>query len=153
MKRDRHWIAARIPHSGAMCLLDRVVDVDAQRIVCAAISHRAVDNPLRANGALSAVHAIEYAAQAMALHRAVAIDDTGASNGQPPRGMLTSVRNIVCHVERLDDIEDDLVIEATRVSGELDLVIYAFELRAVSRLLVSGRATALLDVSTLAEVR
>ncbi|MEO7760984.1 MAG: hydroxymyristoyl-ACP dehydratase [Casimicrobiaceae bacterium] len=154
MIRDRQWIAGRIPHSGTMCLLDRVLEGDAECIVCAANSHRAPDNPLRTRDGLSAVHAIEYAAQAMALHRSFATDDPpGASSGQPPRGMLTSVRNVVCHVDRLDDIDGDLVIAATRVSGERELVIYAFAVRAGERLLVSGRATALLDVSTLAQSR
>jgi predicted hotdog family 3-hydroxylacyl-ACP dehydratase len=29
---DHAWIAAHIPHSGSMCLLDQVVEWDAERI-------------------------------------------------------------------------------------------------------------------------
>ena len=141
MNRDRAWIAARIPHAGAMCLLDRVIEGDESRIVCAAGSHRDPGNPLRAHGTLSSVHAIEYAAQAMALHRAFG-DDACAT---PARGMLTSVRGVTCHVARLDDVDGELTIEATRLSGDRNIVVYAFDVKSGARLLASGRVSAVLD--------
>jgi predicted hotdog family 3-hydroxylacyl-ACP dehydratase len=144
--RDRAWIAARIPHAGSMCLLERVVAADSERIVCSASSHRDPGNPLRARGCLSAVHAIEYAAQAMALHGALA---AGGATQAPARGMLTSVRGVTCLVDRLDDIAADLTIEATRVAGERDIVVYAFSVRAGERELVTGRASAVLDAAKL----
>jgi predicted hotdog family 3-hydroxylacyl-ACP dehydratase len=61
-------IYARIPHSGAMRLLDAVLSWDDQSIVCSASSHVDPANPLRDNGVISSVHALEYAAQAMAVH-------------------------------------------------------------------------------------
>ena len=140
---DRHAIARRIPHADAMCLLDRMLSVDPARIVCAAGSHRSAANPLRAFGRLSSVHAIEYAAQAMALHRSFA-DDAAAS---APRGMLTSVRDVVCHVDRLDDIDADLTIAATRVAGDGITFLYRFTISAGDRELVSGRASAVLDIA------
>jgi predicted hotdog family 3-hydroxylacyl-ACP dehydratase len=140
---DRHAIAQRIPHAGAMCLLDRMLAVDPARIVCAAGSHRSPANPLRASGQLSSVHAIEYAAQAMALHRSFADDATGAA----PRGMLTSVRDVACQVDRLDDIDADLTIAATRIAGDGTTVLYHFSVSAGERELVSGRASAVLDVA------
>jgi predicted hotdog family 3-hydroxylacyl-ACP dehydratase len=73
-------------------------------------------------------------------------DDAGHA---PPRGMLASVRGVTCHVGRLDDIAEDLTIEATRVSGERDIVVYAFSVRAGDRELVAGRASAVLDASRL----
>jgi predicted hotdog family 3-hydroxylacyl-ACP dehydratase len=147
--RDRAWIAARIPHARTMCLLDRVLDGDAGRIVCAATSHRDPDNPLRAHGRLSAVNAIEYAAQAMALHRAFGETASAA----PTRGMLTSVRAVACHVTRLDDIEGELTIEATRISGDDSVVVYAFDVSSGARLLVSGRASAVLDAASIGFAR
>lgn len=153
MNRDRQWIAARIPHAGTMCLLDRVIDADAARIVCAATSHRDPANPLRAHGRLSAVHAIEYAAQAMALHRAFGDGDGGEAGkgGQAsvPRGMLTSVRGVTCDVAWLDDIDGELMIEAARLSGDGNVVVYAFEVKSGARALVSGRASAVLDRESL----
>jgi len=139
---DHHAIAQRIPHAGAMCLLDRMLSVDPAQIVCSAGSHRSAANPLRASGRLSSVHAIEYAAQAMALHRSFA--DAAAT---APRGMLTSVRDVVCQVDRLDDIAADLTIAATRIAGDGVTVLYFFTVSAEDRELVAGRASAVLDVA------
>lgn len=140
---DRHAIALRIPHAGAMCLLDRMLSVDPAQIVCATGSHRSAANPLRASGRLSSVHAIEYAAQAMALHRSFA--DGAAATA--PRGMLTSVRDVVCQIDRLDDIAADLTIAATRIAGDGGTVLYRFTVSAEDRELVAGRASAVLDVA------
>ncbi len=40
-------IAGLIPHAGAMCLLDGVLEWDEQRVRCVAHSHRDAANPLR----------------------------------------------------------------------------------------------------------
>ncbi len=68
---DHAGIAARIPHQGAMCLLDAVVDWSETAISCRAVSHADPANPLRADGRLGAAAGIEYAAQAMAVHGAL----------------------------------------------------------------------------------
>jgi 3-oxoacyl-[acyl-carrier protein] reductase len=47
--------------------------------------------------------------------------------------MLTSVRSVACNVARLDDIAADLLIEATRVSGDSAAVVYAFSVRDDAR--------------------
>ena len=147
MRLDRAGIAARIPHQGTMCLLDRVLDWDADHIRCAAQSHRAADNPLRAHGRLGAACGIEYAAQAMAVHGALC---AAAGSPLPPRrGMLTSVRGVALHVPRLDDVAADLVVQAERVSGDGGAAAYAFSLRAGELVLVEGRATVILDIAAL----
>jgi predicted hotdog family 3-hydroxylacyl-ACP dehydratase len=143
---DRDAIAARIPHHGGMCLLERATEATPERIVCTAVSHHAAGNPLRMDGRLSAVHAIEYAAQAMALHRSFA---EGAAE-PAPRGMLTSVRDVLCHVERLDDIPDELTIVATRLAGDGITVLYGFSVCDGARALVTGRASAVLDAGRVA---
>jgi predicted hotdog family 3-hydroxylacyl-ACP dehydratase len=129
-----------------MCLLERVLEWDGDRIRCAAASHRAGDNPLRAHGRLAAAVGIEYAAQAMAVHGALcAAGTTGGSAPAPRAGMLTSVRGVELQVPRLDDIAGDLTVQAQRVSGDRDAIVYEFTLLAGERVLVSGRATVLLD--------
>jgi len=55
-----------------MCLLAAVREWDASGIVCTAHSHAQADHPLREDGRLSSMHAIEYAAQAAALHASLA---------------------------------------------------------------------------------
>ncbi|RYY79502.1 MAG: hydroxymyristoyl-ACP dehydratase, partial [Comamonadaceae bacterium] len=96
---DRDGIAARIPHQGAMCLLERLEAWDAQTIHCSTATHRDAANPLRTEGGLLAPCAIEYAAQAMALHGGLI-----APPGQPPSaGYIASTRNVRMHRLTLHD--------------------------------------------------
>ncbi|WP_322029595.1 3-hydroxylacyl-ACP dehydratase [Paraburkholderia sp. J76] len=144
---DRAWIAARIPHSGAMCLLDGVQAWDETRIRCTAASHRDPQNPLRSRERLAAVCGVEYAAQAMAVHGALLGAMDGAAAARPRAGFLASVRNVQAHVERLDTIAAPLVIEAERVSGGGNTVLYDFTVRGEGRVLLTGRAAVMLDAS------
>ena len=146
MPLNRDWIAAHIPHRGSMCLLDEILEWDAKQIRCRSRSHRAPDNPLRAHGRLGSACGLEYAAQAMALHGALAVD--AASGGPDPKsdlGLLASVRDVRLMVARLDDIESDLVCEAARLAGDSVTALYEFALRAGERILLSGRAAVILD--------
>ncbi|CAJ0689517.1 MULTISPECIES: hotdog family protein [Ralstonia] len=140
---DRNWIAARIPHSGAMCLLDAVVAWDDAHIHCSATSHRDAANPLRSHGQLAAVCGIEYAAQAMAVHGALC----DAAQARPRAGFLASVRSVEAHVPRLDTIDSPLDIEAERIGGDGNNVLYRFTVRSGARILLTGRAAVVLDAS------
>jgi predicted hotdog family 3-hydroxylacyl-ACP dehydratase len=141
---DHAWIATKIPHGGAMCLLDHVAEWDADHIRCMATSHLDVHNPLRAHGRLAAVCGIEYAAQAMAVHGAL----LGAAGLQRPRaGFLASVREVDAQVARLDTLDGPLSIEAERLSGNDNNILYHFALRCDELLLLTGRAAVMLDAS------
>lgn len=138
---DRSGIAARIPHSGAMCLLDRMVECAAAFIHCQASGHGDPQHPLRGPAGLPACCGIEYAAQAMALHGALLADADAA----PQAGFLASARAVRQHVARLDDAAGPIAIRAQRLSGNASQALYAFELRdANGSLLVDGRATVVL---------
>jgi predicted hotdog family 3-hydroxylacyl-ACP dehydratase len=145
MPLDHAWLLAHLPHQGSMCLLDAVTDWDAQRIRCTATSHRHADNPLRAHGRLGAACGIEYAAQAMAAHGAL----LAAADGAPRAGYLASVRGVDLHVSRLDDIAADLEVEAERLSGDGNTILYGFRVSAAGRELLSGRAAVILDAAVL----
>jgi len=143
MHVSRAQIAGLIPHSGAMCLLDGVLQWDANRILCISRSHRAVDNPLRADGRLPAVCGVEYAAQAMAVHGGLA----GKVGGRPRAGYLASLRDVVCRRDRLDDLEGDLLVEAEQVAGDGAHVIYRFRLRVGEVEVLNGQALVVLDTA------
>lgn len=139
-------IAALIPHSGSMCLLDQLVEWDADCIVCVATNHRAADHPLRTRRGLLAPVAIEYAAQAMALHGAL----IGQAAGAPATpGYLASARGVQLHVLRLDDLPtaapDELRIEATRQAGDAQQILYAFHVSHAGRPIADGRAAVVLN--------
>ena len=121
-----------IPHAGAMCLLDRVVAHSELDIECTASTHLAPGHALRRDGQLSALHLIEYAAQAMAAHGAL------VSSGVQ-RGMLAALREIRLYVERIDDIGSDLNVRATRRIAQSTGSLYDFSIRADGRLLCEGR--------------
>lgn len=143
---NRAWIEARIPHQGRMCLLDEVLDWDAQHIRCRTATHRAPDNPLRSHDRLGIACGIEYAAQAMALHGALAVGAVETSAARPSRvGLLASVRDVRLIVLRLDDIESDLICEVTHLAGDSLTALYEFALRDRDRSLLSGRASVILD--------
>ena len=139
---DHAGIAARIPHSGTMCLLDALLHWSNEIITCTV--HDATDpaHPLRLAGTLPATCAIELASQAMALHGALCAP---AGTAVAP-GFLASARDVRLHVTRLDDRAAPLQVQAMRVAGDGGQVIYRFELRdATGALLVDGRATVVLN--------
>jgi predicted hotdog family 3-hydroxylacyl-ACP dehydratase len=141
---DHAAIAVRIPHAGAMCLLQEVVTWDAESIDCRARSHRDPANPLRSRSRLSAVHGIEYAAQAMALHGALLGGD-GAPASRP--GYIGAVRAVELHTTQLDNVTDDLDIRTERLAGDAIHVLYSFSIRAGARLLLEGRITVALGIA------
>jgi predicted hotdog family 3-hydroxylacyl-ACP dehydratase len=141
MRLNRGDIADLIPHAGAMCLLDGVIEWDAARIRCVSRSHLDAGNPLRANGRLPALCGIEYAAQAMAVHGGL----TGQVGAKPRAGYLASLRDVVCGRDRLDDLEGDLVVEVERMADDGARVIYSFMLWVGAERVLSGRAAVVLD--------
>ena len=90
-------ILARIPHAGASCLLDRVVAHDADTITCLTRAHLDPANPLRRNGRLDMVCAVEIAMQAAALHGGLR-----APGAAPRAGYLTTLRQVSLAPGRLD---------------------------------------------------
>ncbi len=138
---DRAGIAARVPHQGAMCLLDAMESCSADEIVCRIANHADAHNPLRLDGVLPGASALEYASQAMALHGRL------AAQGRPPSaGFLASARDLRLHVARLDGASGPLRVRAQRLAGDSGQAMYRFELRdAHDRLLVEGRTTVVLD--------
>lgn len=139
---DQAGIARRIPHSGSMCLLERLESWDAQNIHCTTATHRREDNPLRTASGLLAPNAIEYAAQAMALHGGMIAKE----GTEPSAGFLASARNVRLAVSRLDDIEGLLHVHAQRVSGDASQILYEFAVKdAAGRALAEGRAVVVLN--------
>lgn len=127
-------VAALIPHAGAMCLLRGVVRWDAGHVVCEADSHLSPGNPLRARGRLSAACGAEYGMQAAALHGAL------LDGARPPAGRVASLRDVVFHVERLDDAAYPvLIVTARLLHREAGGLLYAFDVAGAGRCLMEGR--------------
>ena len=141
---DRAGSARRIPHSGTMCLLDRLEAWDDVAIRCTTGSHARPDNPLRTASGLLAPNLVEYAAQAMALHGGL----LAPPDAEPSAGFLASARNVRFGVARFDDIAGDLHIEARRLSGDSQQILYEFVVKdANDHFLCEGRAVVVLNRS------
>ncbi|HET7401239.1 MAG TPA: 3-hydroxylacyl-ACP dehydratase [Usitatibacter sp.] len=139
--RDRAWIAAHLPHRGGMCLLDEIVDWSGERLLARATSHACPDHPLRRQGMLPIAIAVEYGAQAVAAHGALLADDSRV----PAAGWLASVRNVVFHADRLDDIEGALEIRVQAEGAGMGGVVYGFSVSGAGRVLAAGRVAIVLD--------
>lgn len=139
---DHDGIAARVPHAGRMCLLHQLLRWSPERIACSAVSHTDPLNPLRTQGRLLAPSAIEYAAQAMALHGTL----SAAPGSAPTPGFLASVRGVRLLVPTLHDVSGALQVAAHKQAGDERQAAYAFTLHDdTGRLLVDGRATVILN--------
>lgn len=146
-------IRTLLPHAGAMCLLEQVLRWDADSITCLTGSHRTLNNPLRGPNGLAAVNAIEYAAQAMALHaglqsKADGLTDEKSENAaNSAHGVIASVRSVRLGCARLDTIAEDLEVGALLISGDPLTAMYEFWIQAAGVRLITGRASVLFDVS------
>jgi predicted hotdog family 3-hydroxylacyl-ACP dehydratase len=138
---DKAEIRTLIPHSGLMCLLDSVTEWDDQSIICISNTHRDPANPLRRDEQLSAVHAFEYAAQAVAVHGGLRARSAGAT---APPGYLAALREACLHVTRLDEIAAPLQIYASRLFADGANAVYEFRILAGDVLLADGRITIVL---------
>ncbi|MCU7906275.1 MAG: 3-hydroxylacyl-ACP dehydratase [Candidatus Thiodiazotropha sp. (ex Epidulcina cf. delphinae)] len=132
--RELHQL---LPHTGSMCLIDQVIRCDETTIECLSESHTKGDNPLRNDDQLSAVHAAEYAAQAMALHGGLLAQRTGQ---RQPGGYLVSLRGVTLHASRLDTLHSTLVIHATQLLADRGNMLYHFTVSTNEMPVAEGRA-------------
>ena len=136
-------IRTLIPHSGLMCLLDSVTEWDDRSITSISNTHRDPANPLRRDGRLSALHAFEYAAQAIAVHGGLRARSAGIT---APPGYLAALRDARLRVICLDDVASPLQICAHRLFGDAANAVYECRVSAGDLLLADGRITIMLRV-------
>lgn len=130
-------IAGLVPHAGAMCLLDRVLDWDERGATVATQSHAARGNPLKRNGRLSALCLCEYGAQAMAVHGAL----VARAAGRPLRpGLLVSLREVKLAADNIDSLPGELLVSVERLAGGDAGRQYRFTVSHEGRRLAEGRA-------------
>lgn len=138
----RAELESLVPHAGTMCLLDSVMQWDAQRITAQTLGHRRYDNPLRnADGRITALHLIEYGAQAMAVHGGLLARQQG---GSALPGYLASARSVKLQTQYIDDISEPLTLQAEMLSAGDGGWQYRFSASADDRELASGRVAVIL---------
>lgn len=111
----RDELAGFLPHQGPMLLLEQVESWSDDAIQCSAFSHNDDNNPLRVNGRLSTVHAMEYGAQAAAVHLFVLAESQCGplvELGQMPAGKIVYlgvVRDFELCAQYMDDQPDSIL--------------------------------------------
>ena len=141
----REEICAMIPHAGTMCLLDSVESWDEHAIVCRSASHQNPHNPLIKNGRLSSVHAVEYGAQAMAVHGCLLAQAKGE---RLKPGYLAALKEVKLHTAYLDDIAEPLTIKAEQLIAGSGNLMYTFEVFAGKHTVATARATVITQTAT-----
>lgn len=148
---DHDAIAARIPHAGPMCLLEQVIAWDEHYIECIGTGYRS-GHPLSRDGRLPSTAAIEYAAQAMALHGRLVQERLasafapapGQQSEAPRRGFLAGLRSVQLHCRWIEADWPGLSIRVDRFAGDEVQVLYDFDVRALGPV-AQGRAVVILD--------
>jgi predicted hotdog family 3-hydroxylacyl-ACP dehydratase len=112
-------VAELIPHSGPMCLLDRVVEHSPETTICA-VDPGASSVLARPDGSVPAWVALEYMAQCVAVHGGLA----ARARGEDPRpGLLLGSRRL-----RFDARDfapgDELRVSVRHHAGERGLVVF-----------------------------
>jgi predicted hotdog family 3-hydroxylacyl-ACP dehydratase len=138
---DKSEIRTLIPHAGSMCLLDEVLACDDQSITCLSNTHHDTANPLRRDGRLSAVHAFEYGAQAIAVHGGLCARAAGETAGP---GYLAALRDGHLHVQWLDDLKAPLQVHAVRLFADRANNVYQCAIAAAQTPVADVRITIML---------
>lgn len=133
MKLDRTEIEFRVPHSGAMCLLDAVTYWDTNCIVCSAVFSD-LEHPLSRDGKLPATTAVEYAAQATAVHGAL----LGGQRVARP-GVLAKLKDVTLEHEFIVQEESPLTVWARLLDQTDTACLYSFEMSGSLNLIATGQ--------------
>jgi len=135
---DKSEICRLIPHTGLMCLLDKVTQYDDKHIVCYSNTHQDMGNPLRNDEILPVYALLEYGAQAMAVHCALLEEANGETIHE---GYLAALRDVVMNGNDISRIRSTLCIVATQLMSSQGNMIYNFSVKSDEQILITGRAT------------
>lgn len=134
---NRAAIAARLPHGPTMCVLESVVEDTAARIRCHGRATDADAHPLASGGHLHAVHALEYAAQAAALHSSLRADAQW-----PHGGLVAAVRDLAWDGAWL---RGTLEVTCEQLAADARHCSYAFHVVDAAGVTVRGRLTVVFE--------
>jgi predicted hotdog family 3-hydroxylacyl-ACP dehydratase len=139
---DRAEIARRLPHAGAMCLIDRVDRWNSDSIVCRAsaperghplawIAATSQESTDAGATVLHSVTTVEYAAQAVALHASL-LDGAPA----PRSGLLAKLSEVTLSPR---PVTGAMEIEARLLTRSDAGCLYAFDVHDMQGTCATGR--------------
>lgn len=126
-------IERNLPHTGAMRLLDAVIEVSSTHIVCQAPPPDA-NHPLAVDGDVPAAVAAEYGAQASAVHGGLI-----EQGGTPREGMLAKISDTALLGAVIPRDRGALLVSATLLGRTAAGCMYSFELACGGECIARGR--------------
>lgn len=126
----------RLPHSGNMCLLDTVIDHDASVIHCMAAN--LTGSPLKRGHKISSWIALEYAAQAFALHGLLNTQNTVA-NPIIDKAFVATIKHMTCFENDLHDTDKPLQVSARILASQPQLASCEFLITLDNKPLAVGQ--------------
>ena len=129
-----------MPHAGAMCLLDEVIDWQHDRIHCRSRLRSLDSHPLAEGGVLPLTALVEYAAQATAAHGTLLARASSNGAGAAKPGRLVGLRDIEFTADREPlTASTTLDVHAERLMADAGGSIYAFRVVEAGSDLARGR--------------
>ncbi|MCK4707613.1 MAG: 3-hydroxylacyl-ACP dehydratase [Gammaproteobacteria bacterium] len=119
-----------------MCLLDSVDSWDELRINCLTDSHHLPDNPLRDTTRLASVNAIEYGAQAVAIHGRLISDESDLVSRS---GFLVQIKNLDFQDCDLSMLSGALNVQAEQIHCDSSSMLYTITIKHDQQQIMSGR--------------
>jgi predicted hotdog family 3-hydroxylacyl-ACP dehydratase len=136
MTLDRTGIAACLPHTGDMILLDRIERWDETAITALSDAPLRRKNPFRQDGRLGVAWLVEGGTQAMAVHGYL----KAAPDAPPRRGYLAALKWVAFAVDEVTDDDAPLTITATARMGDDRSALYGFTVIGARGPLADGEA-------------
>lgn len=137
---SRAEIERLLPQKEAMCLIDGVTSWDEASILCTADAGRA-SHPLKGERGVSAVHSVEYGAQAAALHCLLQRRSEPAQSG-----LLLQIHEARFFVPRLDSLPQPLRVQANCTHSTSEAARYAYQIEAGGVIASTGELTTRLNL-------
>ena len=125
----------RMPHRGAMQLIETILQADDTSILCLAKPHITPDYPLRVEGVLHCSALVELGAQAAAAH--ASLFGVGAAHA----GLLLTLSNVEFGDTQPDQITEPFQVWAERLHGDEGSARYRFRvMHGDAEMMLSGDA-------------
>jgi predicted hotdog family 3-hydroxylacyl-ACP dehydratase len=124
----------RMPHKGAMRLIESISSVSEQDIHCIATLHVDATYPLRIDGTLFSTSLVELGAQAAAAHASL----FGVSGNHT--GLLIGLQNIEVHKPTVTECHHPMDVTAQQLHFDTNGSLYSFKVISGDEVLVTGRA-------------
>lgn len=121
---NKQEVARCLPHEGPMVLLERVLQCTEESLECETSTHLQPEHPLSIEGQLSVFAGVEYAAQAMALHKCL----NAESDGKVRSGFVAVTSNLMPHLVVLNQASGTLNVAVNMLDSSGGGSLYEFHI-------------------------